>query len=136
MNLTNLKRMYNHILENVPEEKIFMKDFRDDADLNSHECKSVGCVLGHCTILDDFEKIPKYYDGDINFFKWSENFSGLTSLSENWDWCFSGKWSNNKEQILLRIKYLIDNKHIPYNWNVKDFNYLLPKQNLERYEFN
>ena len=124
MNLINLKRIFNYILLNVPEEKLDMSHFRLYGDLNSHECKTVGCVIGHCTILDDFEKIPKNQNGEIYFEKWSENFTGLDFYSDEWEWCFSSGWSKyyitkTKEQILLRIKFLIKNKRIPKKFDTK-----------------
>ena len=132
MNLTNLKRMYNYILENVPEEKIFMKSFRGGNEF-SHECNSTGCVIGHCTILDNLENIPKHHNGKINFTDWSENFTEISLLSENWDWCFGGRWPDDKKQILLRIKYLIDNQKVPKNWD-DNFDYILKSKKLEPYE--
>ena len=132
MNLTNLKRMYNHILLNVSEKNLGMRYFRY-GDEFSHECKSVGCVIGHCTILDKWKNIPKS-NRKINFTKWSEDFTDLISYSEKWDWCFSGRWSNDKDQILLRIKYLIDNQEVPEDFN--DFDYILPTQKLELYELD
>ena len=133
MNLINLKRMYNHILENVPHEKIKMRYFRDGNKF-SHECGSTGCVIGHCTILDDFQNIPFNDIGEIDFEKWSENFTGLKPFYKVWNWCFSPRWPNIKEQILLRIKYLIDNQTIPKDFN--DYDYILPIQKLELYELN
>ena len=130
MNLTNLKRMYNYVLENVPEENIAMRYFRDGNKF-SHECISTGCIIGNCTILDDFENIPK--NREINFVDWSENFTEISLLSEKWDWCFSGRWPYNKEQILLRIKYLIDNQTIPKDWN-GNLNYILKSKKLEPYK--
>ena len=130
INYLNLKRMYNYVLENVPEEKINMMDFRH-GDLYSHKCQTVGCVIGHCTILDKWENIPKTKNGEIYFEKWSENFTGLDFISNNWNWCFGPRWPNNKKQILLRIKYLIDNQEVPKNW---DYYLKLPVTKLEPYK--
>ena len=133
MNLTNLKRMYNHILENVPEEKIDMEKFRDDDDFINHECGSTGCVIGHCVILDDYKNLP-FFNGKIFFKLWSEEFTGINRKELIWNWCFSSNWSNNKEQILLRIKYLIDNKCVPYHF--ESYDYILPTIKLEPYELD
>ena len=139
MNLINLKRIFNHILLNVSQENLEMKHYRC-GDECSHECDSAGCVIGHCTILDEWENIPKsYFNGKIKFSEWSEQFTSLEHLTDNWNWCFGGEWYDNKNQILLRIKYLIDNQAVPedwwYNWGTK-YNYILPLQKLEPYEFD
>lgn len=134
MNLINLKRMYNHILLNVPQEKINMKVYRGENDFFNHECGTVGCVLGHCTILDKYENIPFNKNNEILFDEWCKNFTGLGNYSINWDWCFSGFWPDDKEQILLRLKYLINNQSVPYNWIIRDFDYVLPLTELEPYD--
>ena len=136
MNLINLKRMFNHILKNVPEEKLKMILYRY-GDEFSHECDSVGCVIGHCIILDEWENVPKYiFNQKINFSEWSEQFTSLEYLSDNWIWCFSGEWPDDKTQILLRIKYFIDNQSIPEDWDYNNNNYILPFEKLEPYELN
>ena len=131
INYLNLKRMFNHVLENVPEEKIQMSFFRN-TDYKSHECKSAGCIVGHCTILDNFYIIPKHENGDINFEKWSHLFTGIYP-SLKWSWLFSSFWPDNKEQILLRLKYLIDNQSVPEKWHLK-YSYKLPVEKLELYK--
>ena len=136
MNLINLKRMFNHILLNVPKKNLVMKYFRDGDEI-SHECDSVGCIIGHCTILDDLENLSFKDDGKIDFFKWSEEFTGLTPYwgKWEWNWCFSSYWNDDKEQILLRLKYIIDNQSVPEDWD-RNSDYILPLQKLEPYEFD
>ena len=133
-NWINLKRMYNHVLLNVLEENIEMAYFRR-GNIISHECKSFGCVIGHCLILDNWNDIPFRY-GEIDFTLWSRNFTGIKPYSENWDWCFGNEWSDNKEQVLLRLKYFIDNQSTPEDWDVYSYNYLLSVTELKPYEFN
>ena len=130
INYLNLKRMFNHMLENVPEDMIQMNSYRTEK-YDTHWCNSVGCVIGHCTILDKWENIPKNYINKINFEIWSENFTGLISYTNNWKWCFGPLWQDEKEQILLRLKYFIDNQKTPDYW---DYDYLLPIEKLELYK--
>ena len=130
INYLNLKRMFNHVLLNVPENMIKMMTYRTEKNI-THECKSTGCVIGHCIILDEWKNIPKYPFGNINFDDWSEKFTGLNGTE--WKWCFGGEWPNDKKQILLRLKYLIDKKDLPYDWDF-DYDYLLPIEKLEPYK--
>ena len=131
INYLNLKRMFNYILKSVPEKKINMGVFRTGSSKN-HKCGSTGCVIGHCTILDEWENLPFDYVHEISFAKWSEDFTGLEYLSHKWTWCFGVSWSDNKTQILLRLKYLIDNQSVPSDW--EDYSYKLPVEKLEPYE--
>ena len=133
INYLNLKRMFNHILENVPEEKIKMSLYRPLFEQTSHECQTVGCVLGHSVILDNWDNVPKKSSNNINFRKWSELFTNIKYHSYCWYWCFGASWPNDKEQILLRIKYLIDNKNMPDDWDGFSYSYELENINLEKY---
>lgn len=133
INYLNLKRMFNHVLLNIPEHKIKMNVFRTGKK-DIHKCGSSGCVIGHCIILDDWKNIT-FLGGEIDFYLWSSNFTGIYCQSDLWKWCFSGKWPDNKEQILLRIKYLIDNQSVPEDWDDCDNRkYLLPVQELVPYK--
>ena len=132
INLRNLKKIFNHILKDVPQKMITMRIYRA-GDEKIPECKSVGCIIGHSIILDDWENIPKCSNGDIKFTHWSREFTGLKYNSKEWQWCFSSFWPNNKAQILLRLKYLIDNKKVPKQWYF-DFGYKLPVEKLELFK--
>ena len=136
INYLNLKKMFNHILENIAEEKINMSSYRNNHDdFFSHECGSTGCIIGHCLILDDWNNIPKYKKGNISFRRWSKIFTGIKNQSSEWSWCFGIWWPNNKEQILLRLKYFIDNKKIPDGWDSHShYDFLLPVEKLEPYK--
>lgn len=133
MNIPNLKLMFNHVLLNVNEDQIDMDFFRTGVK-NTHECKSTGCIIGHCVILDNWDNVPFNHYGNIDFNGWSEKFTGLISHSPEWLWCFSGYWPNNKTQILLRLKYLIDNQSVPQDLSYKGHDYLLLEQELKPYE--
>lgn len=118
MNRHNLQRMAD-FLKTVPQEKFNMEYFRkENSDLGSKDCKSVGCAIGWCTVLDDEENIPRDVDGDIIFDKWSEKFTGLDPELEEWDWCFSLIWSevdNTPIGASKRIQWLLDHG-LPENW--------------------
>lgn len=118
MNKGNLKKMADYI-KTIPQEKFAMNQFRDDEDTFSYECKTVGCVIGHCTILDE-SKLPRRMDGiSIDFNKWSETFTGLSFYAREWDWCFNGHWhhvDNTPLGASKRIEYLLDGNELPENW--------------------
>jgi len=90
MNKENLKLMADYI-ETIPQDRFDMDNFRTGESVK-HECNSVGCVLGHCTILDK-RPLPMSYSGNINFSAWSLDFTGLDPNSDEWDYLFSSFWT-------------------------------------------
>jgi hypothetical protein len=116
MNRENLQRMADYI-RTVPQSEFTMSTFRVNPNDIGHQCNTVGCVVGHCTILDK-NPLPIYSDtGEINFYLWSEQFTGLEELFM-WDWCFSSRWcvvDNTTNGAALRIKWLLKNG-LPENW--------------------
>ena len=115
MNKENLQRMADYI-RTIPQEKFNMVAWRD-GDTNKHECDSVGCVVGHCTVLDKIENIPFTSLGSIDFTRWSEDFTGIYTREE-WNWCFSDEWhevDNTPEGAALRIEWLLE-KGLPEDW--------------------
>lgn len=111
MNKENLLRMAEYIAT-VSQGRFDMEKFRDDFNYESYECKFAGCVIGHCTILDKYEDIPKFEDGAINFVLWSERFTGISPFSSAWDWCFSWEWATSDNTSIgasKRIKWLVEN---------------------------
>lgn len=116
MNRENLQRMADHI-RTVPQEKFDMDVYRDNDSL-SHECNTVGCVIGHCTVLDK-EPLPPLSYICIDFTVWSERFTGIDSVADAWHWCFSSHWShvdNTPTGAALRIEWLLNNG-LPENWD-------------------
>ncbi len=116
---TNLLKMADYI-ETIPQELFDMGGWREDGDKYSHECKSIGCVLGHCTILDT-DPLPKHFDDSIDFRKWSEEFTGINSEygSEEWKYLFDADWDsidNTPTGAAKRIRYFVENG-LPTNWD-------------------
>jgi len=117
MNVRNLQRMANYI-RTIPQEQFDMSNYRNVRS-KTPECNSVGCVIGHCTILDKklFEKHSKEAVYNQQFLYWSEDYTGLSPDSK-WDWCFSAFWQkldNTPEGAALRIEWLIE-KGCPEDW--------------------
>jgi len=115
MNKENLNRMADYI-ETISPERFDMLEFRTGGKKN-HECDSVGCVLGHCTILD---KNPLRLDLEdrIDFDAWSREFTGLPSFSPDWQYLFSGLWTaadNTPTGAAKRIRYVLE-KGAPEDW--------------------
>lgn len=108
MNRENLRRMADYIAT-VPQSDFTMVRYRLSGDRVSHKCGSVGCVVGHCTVLDNAKNIPVNEMREIDFGLWSERFTGLTG--DQWDWCFSDEWTyadNTPEGASKRINYLLE----------------------------
>jgi hypothetical protein len=116
MNRENLQRMADYI-RTVPQESFNMKVYRDGSK-RYHKCNSVGCVIGHCTALDDIDNIPTLWNDEINFHKWSENYTGLIAGKSEWIWCFDAYWihiDNTPTGAADRIEWLL--KHgLPKDW--------------------
>jgi len=142
MNAENLKKMADYI-ETVPQYKFDMRRFReeehaDDFEIipddpqekvdisaflagrkTAHECGSVGCLLGHCTILD--ERPLPLKSGEIDFYAWSFEFTGLHPKSIGWVYLFSASWraaDNTPTGAAKRIRYLIENS-APEDWKAQ-----------------
>jgi hypothetical protein len=116
MNIPNLLKMAEYIAT-VPQEMFDMEQYRDEFDERYPKCNTVGCVIGHCTVLDRLENIPTF-NNKICFVQWSQEFTGINVSSEEWDWCFSWKWAqsdNTPTGASKRIKYLIEHG-LPENW--------------------
>ena len=117
---SNLIRMYNYILLNVSEDVLDMECYRQDITIDSEpKCKSVGCIIGHCTALDYHNVLENYTYQDqmydikrIQFDSWSEDFTGISIKNNLWPFLFETFWASNPEtnskaQILARLKFVI-----------------------------
>jgi hypothetical protein len=116
MNKENLQRMADYI-RTIPKELFDMGEYRTGQTI-TNECDSVGCVLGHCTVLNP-DPLPKDRFGSIDFNRWAYKFTGTTE--NEWVWCFGSTWrntDNTTEGAALRIEWLI--KHgLPENWRAQ-----------------
>jgi hypothetical protein len=116
MNKENLLRMADYI-ETVPQEKFDMELFRA-GDGNTPECNSIGCIIGHCTVLDT-KPLPIYINGNINFYEWSQSFTGINRESYDWIYLFSWEWAatdNTPTGAAKRIRHYVENG-LPENWH-------------------
>lgn len=111
MNKENLQRMADYV-RTIPQEKFHMRFLRS-GDKKTHACNSVGCVLGHCTILDKENELPRDdFLGSIAFFKWAEIFTGITD-SDILEFLFSEEWymhDNTPTGAADRIEFVIADK--------------------------
>ena len=108
MNRKNLNRMADYI-ETIPQEKFNMATYRT-GELLKHECDTVGCVLGHCTILDK-RPLPILRSGNINFYAWSIKFTGLGPFSNEWRYLFASGWGavdNTPIGAANRIRHFLE----------------------------
>jgi len=110
MNKENLLRMANHI-ETIPQEDFNMYSFRKVGSSMGIECNSVGCAIGHCTILDIENIQNNFIDGEydmIEFTDWSKDFTGVTNMG--WNYLFSSKWrvvDNTPKGTANRIRHVV-----------------------------
>lgn len=115
MNKENLLKMADYI-ETIPQEMFNMLEYRFGTKITP-ECNSVGCIIGHCTVLDN-EPLPRCRNGVIGFDEWSERFTGLDSWSDEWFFLFGNDWvnaDNTPTGAAKRIRYFVENG-LPNNW--------------------
>lgn len=115
MNKENLLRMADYV-ETIPQEQFDMECYRYD-DKTLPECNSVGCIIGHCTILDA-DNLPRYGNGTIDFFEWGEKFTGIGWRSVDWVYLFDGMWcdtDNTPTGAAKRIRHYVENG-LPEDW--------------------
>lgn len=155
MDKENLKKMYNLVLE-LPSEQFHMRLYRRSKDLSSPHCNSVGCIIGHSTVLD-FERISKHFirfDGSIMFYNWSHDFLNMKMKTDEtlWNFMFGSEWDSNfepvlseqkfsKKQALVRLKLVIEGlftKEFEFQWKELEnpFLYIPSKEEYSKcYEF-
>jgi hypothetical protein len=115
MNRENLQRMADHI-RTVPQELFDMRRFRSGKK-DTHECTSVGCIIGICTILDP-EPLPMLNSITIDFNGWTKKITGMSVITNEWYWCFSMYWvdtDNTPTGAADRIEWLL-NHGLPEDW--------------------
>lgn len=134
MNIDNLQKAYDH-MQTVSSAQFDMGFYRMPGQARFHECKSVGCIIGHCTALVPFEELPilktrfgRSMAGDIDFTAWSEDFFGIDHDSDVWEFLFDGEWGDSDEvgtleQALKRMEYVLENMAVPDDWNSDDYEY-------------
>jgi len=112
MNKVNLQKMADYI-KTIPQQSFDMSIYREEYNYYDPECESVGCIIGHCTIIDKENVKANYVDdlsGEIDFHKWSEQFTGLKSISPEWNFLFSMDWKdvdNSIKGAVQRLEYII-----------------------------
>jgi hypothetical protein len=120
MNKTNI---YNAIqyMKTVDPKWFDMASYRDGEE-TTHQCKSVGCIIGHCTILDPNPLSVHGYSDDIDFSTWASEFFDLNVCTALWDFIFSSYWaeyskSKSLKQAIRRLKYVYKHGNVPEGWN-------------------
>ncbi|WIC41275.1 hypothetical protein MA9V1_011 [Chryseobacterium phage MA9V-1] len=131
MNIKNLKRA-QELLKTLKPEQFDMEDFRYtkpeeafDKYKKTAECNSVGCIIGHCTILDTENVMSNYITckGVINFIEWSKYFFEIGFDDKTWHYLFDAIWAENvntntPEHAILRIQRVIDG-YVPGHINIE-----------------
>ncbi len=121
----NLKRTRKHIAE-VNGSMINMDNYRfDDSGRYNPECGSIGCIVGHATVLDAKNVIKNFTNKKgIKFSLWSEEFFGIYRESYLWNYLFGYNNPDIKDYHLYRMDYIIAGNEAPniretvyYNYN-------------------
>jgi hypothetical protein len=113
MNKVNLLRMADHI-ETIPQKDFNMFEYRSGGGYYDEiECNSVGCAVGHCTILDSENIKKNFMDkyGSIEFTYWSKVFTEVTNNLQ-WEYLFSYAWvnvDNTPQGTAKRIRDVVKN---------------------------
>ena len=120
MKRENLQLMADHLETSVIPENFHMGQYRGFYDFSNPVCGSVGCTVGTCSVLDANNVITNftYPNGQIDFLAWSEDFTGLLGVEDEWSWCFGSTWSktdNTPAGAALRIEWLLK-YGLPENW--------------------
>jgi len=103
-------------IETIAQDRFDMDNFRT-GEAVKHECDTVGCVIGHCTVLDE-NPLPMRYSGNINFSAWSFDFTGLGPLSGESAYLFASSWEavdNTPTGAANRIRHFLE-KGLPDDW--------------------
>ncbi|WNN12312.1 hypothetical protein MA9V2_063 [Chryseobacterium phage MA9V-2] len=130
MNIKNLKAAQELVSKLIPEQ-FDMIDFRERTmesftkNFDTAECKTVGCIVGHCTILDKQNVMHNFITstGVINFIEWSKDFFGIGFNSKTWHYLFSAVWAENvntntPEHAVKRMQKVIDG-YVPGDINIE-----------------
>lgn len=114
-NKENLLRMADYI-ETVPQEKFTMSVYRGEKDFKDASCDTIGCAVGHCTILAPH--LIKQTELGIDFEAWVKEFTGVEWASKEWRWLFSGIWvliDNTPTGAAKRIRHFVEHG-LPDDW--------------------
>jgi hypothetical protein len=124
-NIENLEKMAQYV-ENLPQSVFDMSSFRlGDPIPISHECKTVGCIIGHCTILDlnplPVDNLFGINYPTINFYRWCFNFTGIHQSDDvdEFLFLFGSDWDkidNTPKGAAQRIRYFLE-YGLPENWD-------------------
>ena len=83
LKIDRLKKARDYLANKVNPKTFDMHAYRT-GDNTTPECNSVGCAVGHLTVLDDKLKTDRnyfrYIDGEIKFVSWAKYFFGLSEL--------------------------------------------------------
>ena len=87
-----------------------------DMDQYINDCGTVRCMVGWATTFKGLEPIDDDYDDydGVDYDSYSDRV--FETNSDQWKWCFSGRWvdtDNTVEGAIKRIEYLIENDDIP-----------------------
>lgn len=110
-------------IQTIPQQEFNMGFYREDGDELEQHCGTVGCVIGHCTVLDTDENFAlfchKAHDRcEVDFTSWCESFTDMSCHDREWRWCFGSWWKNSDNTPIgaaKRIVYMLEHG-LPEYW--------------------
>jgi len=116
VNLSNIIRAAE-LIETIPYYQFDMGTCRSGQMVNP-ECDSVGCIIGHTTVLAP-ELLTYDYKDEIDFLRFSFAFFGLEWNARDWYYLFGGDWKSTDNTHIgasLRLRYYAAHG-LPINWD-------------------
>jgi len=137
INKENLQKAIAH-MKTVDKSHFDMSVFTSDSYRGAfNECSSVGCTVGHCSVLEENREKYTTTSSTLNsetfdYLEWSRDFFGIDTEETLWDFMFSEFWFNSKKQAIRRMKYVLKYDSYPAEFSpgghVKNYSIKINKQ--------
>ncbi len=125
VNKKNLRKVAMFI-KDIPQDHFDMSIYRkNEQEEVTPECNTVGCTLGHATVLNKrlFNSIKKRLNGELGrvsfssiLSEWTEKWLGISGQVghdlDTWTFLFAWQWSrvdNTPQGAAKRILYYLEN---------------------------
>ena len=122
--INNLEKVIDMLRDNEYVKNnidMYVYQYNDDhdderpQDIQQHECKTTGCILGHSLRLldhDEFLKMnqkSKTYRISI-YYQLVQEYFGIEHCGADWSFLFGNRWPNDASYCIKRIRFYLDNQ--------------------------